>query len=158
MRIKARGVLAIALIPAGAACQDLGRPAEEPAYCRELQQIVSLATTKERFSSITGASREGSFASTRLSLSGWSDCALYGSRTYTCDSMRIRSEPEAERALQTIVGEIRACLGTAWSEVRDRSSASYVDLHGLDAVSITLNTDRLDEDFVVRLTMFLRAQ
>jgi hypothetical protein len=74
----------------------------------------------------------------------------------TCDSMRIRSEPEAERALRTIVGEIRACLGTAWSEVLDRTSASYVDLHGMDATSITLSIDRLDEDFVVRLTLFRR--
>jgi hypothetical protein len=145
-------------MPAGAASQD-GSPVDEPSYCAELQQVVALAATKERFASITGPAREGNFASARLSLPGWSDCALYGARTYTCDSMKIGTEAAAESRLATTVAWIRTCLGDSWREVTARSSSRYVVLHGAGAVSITLSTDRLDqEQFVVRLTLFLRTQ
>src|SRR5262249_15993724 len=65
------------------------------AYCTDLRRVTVLALTKERFATIAGSSREGSFLDTTLPLSGWKDCSLYGSRTYTCDSHDLGSADEA---------------------------------------------------------------
>jgi hypothetical protein len=139
-------------MPTGAACEDLAP------YCAELRQVVAFATAKERFAPIAGSAREGNFADTRLPLSGWQDCALYGSRMYTCDSDKMSGGAAAEAGLASIVGQIKRCLGDGWIEISDRSSSTYVVLHGAGAISITVSTDRMDqEDFVVRLTLFPRA-
>jgi hypothetical protein len=151
-------ILALALSgsPGPAWAQDAG--AEGPAYCSNLKQVAALAVTKERFASIAGKPREGNFADTRLTLTGWQDCSLYGPATYTCDSRALGSAEDAEAAQARILREIRACLGEAWSEAKERSSSRYVVLHSaLRPISITLSTDETDaKEHVVRLILFVR--
>src|SRR6202023_2259743 len=55
-------------------------------YRFSLTRVVDLAMTKERFASIAGRPRQGSYVGTSLVLAGWKDCSLYGAATYTCDS------------------------------------------------------------------------
>jgi len=149
------------LAHAGAAGQDASRDSAAPdqaPYCGELRQVVAVAATKERFSPIVGSPREGEFTDARVPLPGWKDCAIYGSRMYTCDSEQVGTSAAVEIMLAKTVGQVRACLGERWSEVRERSSATYVVLHGAGALSLTLSTDRIDrEAFIVRLTLFSRA-
>jgi hypothetical protein len=77
---------------------------------------------------------------------------------YTCDSDKVSGGAAAEARLASVVAELRRCLGDGWNEVGARSSPTYVVLHGAGAISITVSTDRMDqEDFVVRLTLFPRA-
>jgi hypothetical protein len=82
---KAR-LLALAMVslPALASAQDARSQA--PSYCFDLTRVVDLAMTKERFASIAGRPRQGSFLNTSLVLADWKDCSLYGAATYTCDS------------------------------------------------------------------------
>src|SRR6266446_2536345 len=74
--------VAMASLPAIALAQD-ARP-QAPSYCFDLTRVVDLAMTKERFASIAGRPRQGSFQDTRLVLPDWKDCSLYGAATYTC--------------------------------------------------------------------------
>ncbi len=129
------------------------------AYCSDLKRVVALASTKDRFSSITGKAREGNFMDTSLPLTGWKDCSLYGPRTYTCDSQGIATSEQAEKAQAGVLKEIQACLGDTWTEAKDRSSPSYVVLHSSRApLSITLSTDQNEQkQHVVRLVMFRRS-
>ena len=151
-------ILALALSgsPGKALAQDAG--AEAPTYCSDLKQVAALATTKERFASIAGKPRQGNFIDTRLALTGWQDCSLYGPATYTCDSRALGSAEEAEAAQARMLHEIKACLGEAWSEAKERSSSRYVVLHSAARpVSITLSTDETDaKEHVVRLILFVR--
>jgi hypothetical protein len=127
-------------------------------YCADLNRLVALAMTKERFASIAGKPREGNFVETSLSLTGWSDCSLYGATTYTCDSPAHRTAAEAELAQARLLDELKACLGNAWAEAKDRSSSTYVVLHSATRpVSITLSTDQTDKnEHVVHLILFVR--
>src|SRR6516165_5283264 len=58
--------------------------AEEGAtpYCSELKRVSDLAATNERFASISVRPREGNFVEPSIVLAGWSDCTVYGTRTF----------------------------------------------------------------------------
>ncbi len=125
-------------------------------YCPDLRRLAALAMTHERFAAIAGKPREGNFRDSSLSLAGWTGCSLYGATTYTCDSRALDTAEQAEQAQSEILREIKACLGYAWIEAAERSSAGYVVLHNAtQPISITLSTDRTDKH-VVRLILFVR--
>src|SRR5262245_6270250 len=141
-----------------AQAQDL-RPASAVAYCPELKRIVTLALTKEKFSAIAGAPREGNFLDTTLPLTGWKSCSLYGARTYTCDFGSYGSAEEATKIQAVIVDEITACLGEGWVGDDERSSPVYAIVRSSRIpVSMTIATNAEGSDgHVVRLTLFLRT-
>ena len=151
-------ILALALAgpPGQGWAQDIG--SEAPHYCSDLQRVTSLAMTRERFAAIAGKPREGNFLETSLALTGWNNCALYGATTYTCDSPRLGSAQDAQRAQAELLRQIKACLGEGWAETTERSSPDYVVLHNaLRPVSITLSTDQTDDGrHVVHLNVFVR--
>ena len=151
-------ILALALASSPGTASAQGAAPEAPPYCSELQRIAALAATKERFASIAGKPREGNFLDTSLALTGWSDCALYGSATYTCDSRELNSAQEAEQAQADVLPQIKSCLGEGWVTAPERSSASYVVLHDvMRPISITLSTDETaDRKHIVHLIMFVR--
>jgi ABC-2 type transport system ATP-binding protein len=95
--------LAMASLPALASAQDARSQA--PPYCFDLTRVVDLAMTKERFASIAGRPRQGSYVGTGLVLAGWKDCSLYGAATYTCDSSEMDTAEEAEKARAAILME-----------------------------------------------------
>jgi hypothetical protein len=135
-----------------------GTDSQAVSYCADLKRVAALATTKDRLASIVGKTREGNFSDTSLALTGWADCVLYGASTYTCDSLKLDSAAAAEAAQADILGQVKFCLGEAWSEAVDRSSPSYVVLHhAARPVSITLSTDQTDDrKHVVHLILFVR--
>jgi len=143
---------------ASAHAQSIAAP-DAIAYCADLKRVLMAALTKDRFATIAGKERDGDFASTTAPLWGWQDCSVYGSRTYTCDSKDLRSTQEAADGQAAIVREIKACLGDAWAEDIDRSSATYVVLRSSGApVSMTIATNANGTNgHVVRLTVFLRT-
>src|SRR5215470_4013391 len=148
--------LAFSTVSASASAQSA---AVQPIpYCPDLNRVVALAMTKERFASIAGKPREGNFVETSLTLTGWNDCSLYGATTYTCDSPSHKTAAEAELAQARLLDELKACLGSAWSEAKERSSATYVVLHSATRpVSITLSTDQTENnEHVVHLILFVR--
>jgi hypothetical protein len=114
--------------------------------------------SKERFASIAGRSGDGNFVEAKLVLTGWNDCSLYEAATYTCDSQPVATAQEVEEAQASILREVQACLGEAWTEAKDRSSAGYVVLHHAQRpISITLSTDQTEKArHVVRLMIFVR--
>jgi len=130
------------------------------AYCPDLKRVTALAATKDKFASIAGQPREGNFRDTSLPLTGWRDCTLYGSRSYTCDSQPLQTSDEAKKALASIVDEIGSCLGAGWIEDKSRSSSVYVVLENAEsAASMTLSTDLTEkQEHVVRLILFLRGR
>jgi len=148
--------LALANLPGPTLAQDVDSQAVP--YCADLKRVTALAMTKDRFSSIAGKPREGTFSDTNLPLTGWNDCSLYGPGTYTCDSHVLETADDAEKAQAATLGAIKTCLGEGWTEAADRASASYVVLHSLARpVSITLSTDQTDKkEHVVRLILFVR--
>jgi hypothetical protein len=129
------------------------------AYCQELKQVAQLAAKKERFSSISGKPREGSFRESNLALSGWMNCAVYGSRTYTCDSESVASAEQASAKQQKLADEIRVCLAGSWHDAKDRSSAEFIVMqHAQEPVSLTLSIDQMEHSgFLVRLILFARS-
>ena len=128
------------------------------AYCLDLRRLVTLALTKERFATIAGKPRQGNFLDTTLPLTGWQDCSVYGSRTYTCDFQGFGSADAAAKAQAVILGEIKSCLGEGWTEDEDRSSPVYAVVRSSRLpVSMTLATNAEAEGYVVRLTVFLRT-
>jgi hypothetical protein len=147
--------LALGSLIAASWAQDASAQA---AYCNDLKRVTALAVLQGRFSSIAGKPREGNFADTTLTLTGWQDCSLYGASTYTCDSPALDSADAAERTQADILNEVKACLGAEWSEAADRSSRNYAVLHhALRPVSITLSTDETaDKRHVVHLILFVR--
>lgn len=146
------------LRPQSAAPPDNGKPGSA-AWCSDLKWIAALAVTNERFSSIAGRPQQGNFLDTNLPLPGWKQCALYGPRTYTCDSPHVETAAQAEREQAKLVREIKACLADDWAESESRSSAGYVVLHNASRpASITVSTDQIAVyDYVVRLTLFRRG-
>src|SRR5215210_6842392 len=66
-------------------------------YCADLKRVAALATTEQHFAPIRGKPRDGNFSETSLPLTGWKDCSLYGTGTYTCDSHAVVSAQEAEK-------------------------------------------------------------
>ena len=57
-----------------------------------------------------------------------------------------------------LLDELKACLGNAWTEAKERSSPKYVVLHNAARpISITLSTDETaDRKHIVHLIMFVR--
>jgi hypothetical protein len=150
-------IFALALASASGPTWAQDASSEHAPYCAELKQVTALAMTREKFAPIAGKLRDGNFLDTSLALTGWEDCALYGLGTYTCDYRGFETTQEAEQAQARTLHEIKACLGEAWAEAKDRSSASYVVLHHAGRpVSITLSTDETDKKHVVRLVLFVR--
>src|SRR5262245_55761867 len=96
-------------------------PAEVATYCLDLRRVTALASTREKFASITGSPREGNFLDTTLPLEGWRDCSLYGAGTYTCDSQELATAEAAEGAQAATLRDVKSCLGETWREVKDRS-------------------------------------
>src|SRR4051812_17557950 len=150
--------LALAGLPTATSAQETS--SDGPAYCSELQEIVSLAMTKGRFSDIAAKPLQGDFHATDRALPGWKDCSLYGANTYTCDSVEVDTAEQAEAAQAAILQEVKACLGIGWSEADGRSSPSHVVLHSaLRPVSITLSMDATDnKTHVVHLIVFIRRR
>jgi hypothetical protein len=129
------------------------------AYCDDLLRVTDLAATSGKLTFIAGKAREGSFLDTTLPLAGWSDCSLYGPRTYICEFGAFATAVEAEKALDQSVKDVKACLGHDWAEDTSRSSPDYVQLHSeRDAVSLTLSTDAGQSVHVVRLIVFVRGR
>ena len=131
--------------------------ADATAYCPDLKRLAALAATKDRFAGVAGRPREGNFLETTLPLAGWSNCAIYGRRSYTCDSDKVATAAAAEKRQAKILNEVKECLGDDWSEVKERSSSSYVVLHDArSTTSITLSTDISEGDHLVHLIIFAR--
>ena len=132
-------------------------PSEPAPYCADLKHIANLAMTRERFAPIIGTPRVGNYRNTSLPLTGWKDCAFYGTNSYTCDSHGFASEDAAAQAQKNNVSQILSCLET-WSEAKEQSSPTYIALHPkLGPASITLSLDKADDGSdIVRFTMFLR--
>jgi hypothetical protein len=154
----AKRLILLALALAGSTATTAAQDAS--AYCSDLQQIVSLAMTKGRFSDIAGKPQQGDFHDTSLPLAGWRNCSLYGTSTYTCDSVEVDTAEQAEAAQAAILQQVKACLGQGWSEADGRSSPSHVVLHSaLRPVSITLSMDATDNKTqVVHLIVFIRRR
>ena len=117
-------VLAFTVVLATAPLQ-----AEEAPYCADLQQVVRLAAASDKFASITGNVREGSFYETSRPLPGWRDCTIYGDNTYACHSEDIATTETAEGRLNSVVEQVNACFGEGWW-INDqlRTSLLYVVL------------------------------
>ena len=128
-------------------------------YCPDLQSVVRLAASPEKFSSITGDIREGSFRETTMPLAGWKDCTVYGEKTYACNSEDIEAAEAAQERLADVVRQVKACFGDGWwTEDSLRSSPLYVVLHHpIDLATMTISTDEERKNaHVLRLIMFLR--
>jgi hypothetical protein len=166
MMIKKRLASALRLRRAGAAAMMVVVPLqsawaqESVSYCPALRDVAALVQAKDRFNSIIGKPREGSFLETTLPLPGWADCSFYGTRTYTCDSRPLDTATEAERAFERTLGEVKLCLREGWAEDASRASPGYAVVRDQRQVaSITVNTDRIENDrYVVRLILFLRSR
>jgi len=128
------------------------------AFCSDLKQVAALALSKDRFASIAGEARDGNFSDTTLSLSGWRDCSLYGTTTYTCDSEGLGGVEDAGKVQATVADEILSCFAGTWLEIKDRSSSGYVVLNpARGPASLTLSIDENDKrEAIVRLTLFVR--
>src|SRR5436309_5295705 len=106
-------ILGLLLRSLSAAGPFMAQAAPAPAvpYCPDLQRVIELAMSKERFASIAGSPREGNFTDTKLALAGWRRCSLYGTNTYTCDSPEVDSAAAAERAQAELLQQMKTCLG-----------------------------------------------
>src|SRR5262245_59902382 len=88
-------------------------------YCSDLNEADVLATTNERFASISAKARDGNFTDSNLMLMDWNDCSVYAVRIYTCDSRPVGTAQEAEQVQRKMSQEIQACLGASWVEAKD---------------------------------------
>jgi hypothetical protein len=138
-----------------------GSVAEEgtASYCSDLKRVADLAATSERFASISVRPREGNFIESSVVLAGWSDCSVYGARTFTCDSQPFRTAEDAEQAQIRIGWEVLTCLGQTWAEAKSRSSPGFMVLqHTEYPISVTLSLDQTEhKQYVVRLILFARS-
>src|SRR5262245_61273853 len=135
------GAAALVGLAASVRAQDL-HAADAAAYCADLKHVVTLALTKEKFSTIAGTAREGNFFDTTLALTGWRECSIYGDRTYTCDYRSFGSAEEAARMRAAVIDEIKNCLGEGWVEDQDRSSPTYAVVRSSRLpVSMTIATN-----------------
>jgi hypothetical protein len=125
-------------------------------YCFDLRRATELASSNERFTSISARARDGNFAESALALMDWSECSVYAGRIFTCDSQPTGTTQEAQQAQERISREVLACLGTSWAEAKDRSSLGFVVLHHVDQdISMTLSIDETEKkQHVVRLILF----
>lgn len=153
-------ILALTVASLLAAAPVMAQGTSAVPYCPDLQRVVELAMSKDRFASIAGSPGQGSFTETKLALPGWKSCSLYSTNTYTCDSPEVETAAAAERQQADLLQQMKTCLGQGWSEATDRSSAAYVVLHhALRPVSITLSTDQTDDKkHLVHLILFVRGR
>jgi len=135
-----------------------GTRSEEIPYCDELKQLNNYAMSSQRFAPIVGSPRSGNYNETKLKLTGWINCALYGTRTYTCDSTEFKSQEEAAKSQQRIAQDILSCFDRTWADASEQAGPDFVVLHPkLGPASITLNLGETDsKTHVVSLIMFLR--
>ena len=160
LSLPARGLISAVVIPVVVSMPLILMAQEAIApYCSDLKRVAGLATTKERFASISVKPRNGNFADSSLTLTDWNDCSVYGARIYTCDSQPTGTAQEAQQAQEKIFHDIQACLGNSWAEAKDRSSLGFIVLHHADRpVSMTLSIDQTDQkQYVVRLILFGRS-
>jgi len=131
---------------------------ESVPYCQELKELNNYAMSQRRFAPIIGLPKEGNYRATSLPLTGWINCAFYGTTSYTCDSTELKSHEEAARAQQRIAQEILDCFAGTWAEAPEQMGPDFVVLHPkLGPASITLNLDETDKGkYLVRLILFLR--
>lgn len=155
---RLRGIFGAVLVLSAGTALAQDRATDAGPYCADLKRVAALAAARDRFASITGKPREGSFSETTLPLTGWTDCVLYGSGTYTCDSAGLESADDAEKAQTKTADQILSCFAGTWLELKDRESPGYLVLHPTRGpASITLSIDAKDDrEFVVRLTLFIR--
>jgi hypothetical protein len=127
-------------------------------YCGELKELNNYAMSQRRFAPIIGMPKEGNYRATSLPLTGWTNCAFYGTTSYTCDSTELKSHEEAARAQQRIAQEILDCFAGTWAEAPEQMGPDFVVLHPkLGPASITLNLDETEgRQHLVRLILFLR--
>jgi hypothetical protein len=139
-----------------APAQDAAIPAAP--YCAELKELNNYAMTRQRFAPIIGKPLAGNYSETRLPLSGWVNCAFYGTTTYTCDSIDLKSREDAKKSQERVAKEILACFGGTWNEAPEQMGPDFIVLHPkLGPASITLNLDETDTmSFIVRFILFLR--
>jgi hypothetical protein len=114
--------------------------------------------SQRRFAPIIGMPKEGNYRATSLPLTGWLNCAFYGTTTYTCDSTELTSHEEAAKAEQRIAQEILDCFAGTWAQAPEQMGPDFVVLHPkLGPASITLNLDETEgRRHLVRLILFLR--
>jgi hypothetical protein len=151
------------LIIAGLAASTASSIAQGPRpeaipYCAELRELDNHAMSSQRFAPIIGRPRAGNYRETKLSLTGWNNCAFYGTNTYTCDSAEFTSRDEAAKAQQRIAQEILGCFAGTWAEAPEQMGPDFVVLHPkLGPASITLNMGETDaKSHIISLIMFLR--
>jgi len=149
--------IAMALHAVPLRADDLPKAA---AYCADLLRVTDIAATTHKFAVIAGKAREGNFLDTSLPLAGWKDCALYGIRTYTCDSPGFATATGAQSALAGLVNDVTACLGEGWAADKSRSSRDYVVVQNAEStLSMTLSTDAPNPtEHVVHLVLFVRGR
>jgi hypothetical protein len=137
---------------------SLAQSPEPVPYCGELKELNNYAMSQRRFAPIIGMPKEGNYRATSLPLTGWTNCAFYGTTSYTCDSTELKSHEEAARAQQRIAQEILDCFGGTWAEAPEQMGPDFVVLHPkLGPASITLNLDETEGGrHLVRLILFLR--
>jgi hypothetical protein len=135
-----------------------GSRTEAIPYCAELKELNNHAMSSQRFAPIIGQQRSGNYSETKLSLTGWTNCAFYGTRTYTCDSKELKSQEEAAKAQQRIAQEVLGCFDGTWAEASEQMSPDFVVLHPkLGPASITLSLGETDsKTHIVSLILFLR--
>jgi hypothetical protein len=142
----------------GPTIPSLAQSPESVSYCQELKELNNYAMSQRRFAPIVGLPKEGNYRATSLPLTGWINCAFYGTTTYTCDSTELKSHEEAARAQQRIAQEILDCFAGTWAWAPEQMGPDFVVLHPkLGPASITLNLDETNGgDRLVRLILFLR--
>jgi hypothetical protein len=126
-------------------------------YCADLKDLNNHAMSRDRFAPLIGKPGEGNFRETTLPLTGWLNCAFYGTTTYTCDSPGLKTAQDAVQMQSRIAKDILACFAGTWAEAPEQSSGDFLVLHPkLGPASITLSLDQTDKGQIVRLTLFLR--
>jgi hypothetical protein len=133
------------------------RPEAIP-YCAALKELNNHAMSRQRFAPIIGQPRSGNYRETSLPLPGWTNCAVYGNNTYTCDSAEVGSRQESATAQKRIAQEILSCFDGTWAEAPEQMGPDFVVLHPkLGPASITLNLGETEsKTHIVTLILFLR--
>ena len=116
---------------------------------------------KDKFDSIIGKPREGSFLETTLPLPGWADCSFYGTRTYTCDSRPLDTAAEARARLRTDPRRGQSLpsrrLGRG-QQPRFARDMRWCAMNARSPRSPSTRTGSRVTGYVVRLILFLRGR
>src|SRR5262249_11972867 len=79
-------------------------------YCAQWKELNNHAMSRERFAPIIGPPRDGNYRQAKLLLTGWNNCAFYGTNTYTCDSSELTSRAEAAKDPPPIAPDTLHCM------------------------------------------------